>query len=104
PAGADRPSARLVSNVVGAQTDEVPNARQMSDWSYAWGQFIDHDLDLTPGGSTDSLPISVPTGDAQFDPAGAGLQTIDFFRAVTDPASGTSAANPLAHPTEITSY
>jgi peroxidase len=104
PAGGDRPSARDISNVVGAQTGDIDNNRQLSPWVYAWGQFIDHDLDLTPAGTTDSLPISVPTGDPQFDPDGTGTQAIDFFRAVTDPATGTSAANPLQHPTQVTSY
>ncbi len=75
----------------------------MSDFIYAWGQFIDHDLDLTPdGGASD--PIAVPTGDPQFDPTGTGTQTLPFTRSLTDPATGTSTSNPLNQPTVVTSF
>src|SRR5947207_12591111 len=45
-AGADRPSARLVSTTIAtdATDGETPNSRFMADWIYAWGQFIDHDI------------------------------------------------------------
>jgi hypothetical protein len=68
PAGADRPSARVISNGIHDQQGEsVVNDRMMSAMVYAWGQFIDHDLDLTVSGTTESLPIAVPTGDSSFD-------------------------------------
>src|ERR1051326_7914950 len=52
PAGANRPSARVVSNTVADQGGEDSvNDRLMAAMVYAWGQFIDHDLDLTPGGT-----------------------------------------------------
>src|SRR5205823_962645 len=52
PAGANRPSARVVSNTVSAHpADEIKNNRGMSNFVYAWGQFIDHDLDLTSAAS-----------------------------------------------------
>src|SRR5215471_19238063 len=48
PAGADRPSPRFVSNVIDDQgTLDTTNDRLMSDFVYVWGQFLDHDLDLT---------------------------------------------------------
>ena len=95
PAGADRPSARLISNMVCAQTDEESgedaprNDRLMSDWIYGWGQFIDHDLDLTGSGST-PFHIAVPTGDPFFDPTGTGTQVIKLFRSAFDPSTGTA--------------
>jgi hypothetical protein len=57
PAGANRPSARLISNTLSDQTEDVRNSRNMSDWVYAWGQFVDHDIDLTTQG-TDAFDIS----------------------------------------------
>ena len=45
PAGASRPSARVVSNALSAQTADEENARHMSDFVYVWGQFLDHDID-----------------------------------------------------------
>src|SRR4029079_5156890 len=48
PAGADRLSARAISEMVVAQTDDQElNDRGMSAFIYVWGQFLDHDLDLT---------------------------------------------------------
>src|SRR4029453_17460326 len=64
PAGADRPSPREVSNTVSDQQGEsVLNGQQLSAMAYAWGQFIDHDLDLTPTDGTEPLGIAVPKGD-----------------------------------------
>ena len=87
PAGGARPSARLISNVLNAQTGSVPNSRFMSDWVYEWGQFIDHDLDLTDSGSV-PFNISVPTGDPYFDPTSTGTQIIPLMRSNFDPSTG----------------
>src|SRR5262249_24069937 len=40
-AGQNRPSPRDISNVVAAQTDNILNNRNMSDWVWQWGQFLD---------------------------------------------------------------
>src|SRR5262249_33193423 len=48
PAGADRLSPREISNgIVAHDPEEIRSDRQMSAWIYVWGQFLDHDLDLT---------------------------------------------------------
>ncbi len=105
PAGADRPSARAVSNAVSDQTGTTSsNDRQMSAFVYAWGQFIDHDIDLTPTGTTERLPIAVPTGDPSFDPAGTGTKTISMKRSTFDLATGTSAANPRQQVNATSAY
>jgi hypothetical protein len=40
-------------------------------YSYVWGQFLDHDLDLTTGADpVEPFNILVPPGDPFFDPAG----------------------------------
>jgi hypothetical protein len=44
PSGTSRPSARLISNTVSAQSASVTNDREMSDFAYVWGQFLDHDI------------------------------------------------------------
>lgn len=83
PAGAARPSARAVSNGLSAHPAgvEIENDRDMSAFVYAWGQFIDHDLDLTNSAEPMELfSITVPTGDPSFDPAGTGTQTIPLTR------------------------
>jgi hypothetical protein len=92
PAGATRPSARLVSNTVSDQPEDIPNARNISDWVYGWGQFIDHDLDLTTTGDT-AFDIPVPAGDPFFDPTGTGAAVIYFSRSIYDANTGTAAPN-----------
>jgi hypothetical protein len=92
PAGATRPGARLISNTVSDEPEDIPNARNMSDWVYGWGQFIDHDLDLTTTGDT-AFDIPVPQGDPSFDPTSTGNAVIYFSRSIYDPNTGTAAPN-----------
>jgi len=108
--GDGRPSPRAISNAVVAQPN-VPGQAGISNFIWMWGQFIDHDLDLTPTSATSVAPfcvetanVSVPQGDPVFDPLGTGTSTIHFCRSVFDPATGTAAANPRQQVTVITSF
>src|SRR5205085_1277886 len=84
---------------------EEGNDRDMSAFVYAWGQFVDHDLDLTNSATpTESFPVAVPSGDSSFDPAGTGTQTIPLSRSQYDSATGTSAANPRQQVNSITAW
>ena len=104
PAGAGLPDARTVSNVVADQGGtEILNDRSLSAMIYAWGQFIDHDLDLTASG-TGAFNIAVPAGDPTFDPTGTGTQVISLTRSAGDPATGTGASNPRQQVNTITAY
>ena len=53
----DRPNPRSISNAVSAQNQDGDSAvnnnnhRGLSDMIWAWGQFVDHDMDLTEGSS-----------------------------------------------------
>src|SRR4051795_3463740 len=87
PVTAGLPSARAISNAVVAQAEDVDilNNRNLSAFIYAWGQFIDHDMDLTPGGTT-PFNVPVPAGDSSFDPA------------------GTSTSNPAQQVNTITAF
>ena len=88
PAGADRPSARAVSNAVSDQgSADLLNPSGLSAMAYAWGQFVDHDLDLTKSGTTETLNIAVPKGDTTFDPTGTGTATMSFKRSGYDAAT-----------------
>jgi Ca2+-binding RTX toxin-like protein len=105
PAGADRPDARAISNAVSAQAPgvDILNGEDLSDFVYVWGQFIDHDLDLTPDGTT-PFNVAVPTGDPSFDPDNTGTAVIPLNRSVKDPATGTSTSNPAQPVNSITAY
>ncbi len=106
PAGADLPNARAISNLLAGQPEDTPtNDRNMSAFIYAWGQFIDHDIDLTLSASpAESFNIQIPTGDEQFDPSGTGTQVIPLNRSNFDPNTGTSPNNPRQQVNSITSY
>ena len=90
PSGADRPNARALSNTFSASPEDgVTNDRDFSAFVYAWGQFLDHDIDLTATASPkEAFPITVPTGDTWFDPASTGVMTIPMSRSAY--ASGVS--------------
>ncbi len=89
PAGSTRPSARLISNMLCDHTTTLPNARNLSDWIYGWGQFIDHDMGLTTSGDV-AFDITVPAGDPYFDPRGTGSAQIYLNRSIYDSATGTT--------------
>ncbi len=81
PAGADRPSAREISNEVADQAELISNDRYLTDFVWLWGQFIDHDLDLSvEADPAEELEIEVPAGDVDFDPFGTGAVTITLDR------------------------
>lgn len=104
-AGEDRPSAREVSNNVVAQSTSVINDRFLTDFVWQWGQFLDHDIDLTSEADPhESLPIEVPTGDIYFDPTGTGTATISLSRSDYDPTTGTSIDNPREQINSITAF
>ena len=89
PAGDSRPSARYISNVCAAQSQARPNSRGATDFFWQWGQFLDHDIDLTPVvDPKESFPVAVPTGDPWFDPQSSGTQTIPLDRSLYNVVNG----------------
>ncbi len=83
PSGGTRPSARQVSNIVADQQALVPSVDSISDFVWQWGQFVDHDIDLTPTSDpVNPFDIEVPVGDPFFDPDSTGTQTISLNRSL----------------------
>jgi hypothetical protein len=99
PSGAERPGPRTVSNGVIAQTGSVEDAGGRSAFLWVWGQFLDHDLDLTLSDGNNDFPISIPAGDPYFDPSNSGTQTMPFSRSIYRDGS-----SPRAQVNSITSY
>ncbi|MEZ6112010.1 MAG: peroxidase family protein [Pirellulaceae bacterium] len=105
PAGADRLSAREISNIVSVQDGAEENARGLSALTWQWGQFLDHDIDLTLSADPEeSFPIGVPAGDSSFDPTGSGEQTIPLTRSNFDSTTGDSTDNPRQQVNSITAF
>ncbi|MDP5220907.1 peroxidase family protein [Ruegeria sp. 2205SS24-7] len=94
----DRPNARAISNAVATQDGVVESSFGASDLLWAWGQFIDHDLDLTEAGDAELAYISVPDGDPQFADGGV----IPFTRVEYTDGSGEDSARAYAN--ETTAY
>ena len=105
PAGEDRPSAREISNAIADQSESVTNERGLTDLLWLWGQFIDHDLDLTENADpAESFDIEVPLGDEYFDPNGTGEVTIGLNRSIYDTETGDEVGDPRQQINEITAF
>jgi hypothetical protein len=108
--GVGRPSPRTISDVIVAQTtpERVISARLLSAMAYGWGQFIDHDMDLTTAASpAEPFNIVVPNDPTDpfstaATPPGPGL--IFFNRSEHVPGTGTSTSNPRQQPNDITAF
>jgi len=96
------PDPRTISNVVVGQGD--PNTADpggLSGMMYAWGQFIDHDLDLEQAGTnTADISVTVQPGDPSL-PAGT---TIPLTRVATDPNTGAGKNTPATAINSITGW
>jgi hypothetical protein len=107
PAGSDRESARVISNAINADTADTPNVRGLSDLLYVFGQFLDHDITRTTGtsgASIETLQISIPTGDPEFDPLSTGTQTMSLKRSAFAATTGLAAGNPRQQTNSVTSF
>jgi hypothetical protein len=106
-AGDDRPSARAISNAIADQDEDLGgNERALSAFAYVWGQFLDHDIDLTepPTENREAENVSISTGDDYFDPDGSGTQEMPFTRSRYDETTGTDTDNPREQVNQITAW
>jgi len=99
-AGAGRPDPRTVSNALGAQTASTPDPNGLSGFFWAFGQLLDHDLNLTHTNPAEFVPIPIQPGDPLFGSA----SMVPFSRSETVVGTGTSAANPRQQPNAITAF
>ncbi len=103
--GAERPSPRTISNIVNDQEQSIINSKNASDFLWQWGQFLDHDIDLTDGVNPAELAnIAIPSGDALFDPDNTGNAEIPFNRSLYDVETGVDNTLPRQQLNEITGW
>ncbi len=105
--GQNYPNPRLVSNIVNAQQQgkSISNSLKASDFLWQWGQFIDHDVDLTDGANPpEHVNIPIPAGDPDFDPDSTGTAEMVFNRSIYHTDTGTGSDNPRQQFNEITGW
>ena len=101
----DLPEPRTISNVMADQPGPIPNGQGVTDMIWQWGQFLDHDISLTPAASPpEDLGLTIPRGDPIFDPFSIGPRIMRFERSMFDPDTGTAADNPREQVNVITSF
>ncbi|WP_173021502.1 peroxidase family protein [Lewinella sp. W8] len=103
PAGPERPNPRVISNAIFAQDGLLNDPVGLSDFTWVFGQFIDHDITLTeiPG---EPIPIPVPMGDPNFDPFFTGNVMIPMTRNGQRFGTGLGPGNPREYDNEITAF
>ena len=104
------PNARDISNIIAPQGNLTGNPLNASDWLWQWGQFVDHDLDLSEGTNILAIPedrrgevefnIPVAEGDILF---GANFTEIPVNRVEAIEGTGV-AGEPREVANEITAY
>jgi len=92
-----RANPRDVSNAISAQSSSVLNDRNLSDYVWAWGQFLDHDMSLSSSsdgaGVNGSAPIAI---NDPLDPFGPG--SLPFTRSnFLVPFSQRTPVNEVTH-------
>ena len=105
PGGTNRPNPRIISNTIFAQDSLINDALALSDFTWVFGQFIDHDIVSSSSDPTEDASISVDFPDPHFNPGGAfpNIQ-IFMFRSLERPGTGTSTVNPRRYTNNITSW
>jgi peroxidase len=98
-----RPNARAVSTAIFSQsaTESILDENNLSEMTWAWGQFIDHDVDITSDGA-EPHQITIPPSDPDFAFDSDGLITLS--RKAYAPGTGTSTTNPRQYNNEITTW
>lgn len=104
PAGPDRPSPRYISNMLFVQNTMAMDERGLSAFAWGFGQFVDHDITLSPERPDETILIPVPTGDPFFDPDATGTAVIPMHRSDYIEGTGTGPGNPRRFYNGITSF
>jgi len=98
--GIKNPNPRTISNLLCKSTTSIPNNDNLSDMMWIWGQFLDHEIDLTEtqssGGETVNMTTPTIAQDSNED---FPNRTIPFTR-----SSFVVNTNPREQVNNISSY
>ena len=104
PAGSDRTNPRVISNTLAQQDGLINSSLGLTNFIWAFGQFVDHDIILTPEDHELRVAIEVPTGDPFLDPDGTGTVTISMGGTAFTEGTGTDINNPAEIDNNITAW
>ena len=104
PAGSDRTNSRVISNTLAQQDGLINSSLGLTNFIWAFGQFLDHDIVLTPEDDEIRVAIEVPTGDLFLDPNSTGRVTIPMDGTAFSEATGTNTNNPAQIDNNITAW
>jgi len=93
-----RPNPRVISNTVSAQgTVSIFNNRGMSDFVWQWGQFVDHDIDLTESDlGNGSFPIPTPPLSDPFNGTPIAFDRSNFDSGTSVPGTPREQINQIS--------
>jgi hypothetical protein len=92
---------RYISNKIFSQDNFIPDIMNLSDYTWVFGQFIDHDITLIENSPFEFLDNIVVPDDDKFFPPG---QVIPMLRNAAMEGTGTGPDNPRKHLNLITSF
>ena len=104
PAGANRTNSRVISNTLAQQDGAINSSLGLTNFIWAFGQFVDHDVVLSPEDHESGVAIAVPTGDSFLDPNDTGTVTIPLDGTAFIEGTGTDINNPAQIENEITAW
>ncbi|MEO1798806.1 MAG: peroxidase family protein [Cyanobacteria bacterium J06629_2] len=104
PAGVERPNPRVISNTLASQKEIIASDRGLTNFSWAFGQFVDHDIVLTPEIEGSEVEIIVPAGDPDLDPEGTGRVTIPLDTTAFIPGTGVDVDHPAQIANQISAW
>tara|TARA_R100001163_G_scaffold65745_1_gene64436 strand:- start:3563 stop:5530 length:1968 start_codon:yes stop_codon:yes gene_type:complete len=92
------PNPRVVSNNINKSTGSRLNSSNLTDITWMWGQFIDHEIDLTPADSGEDASFTTPTVMEDPEEEFPG-RTISFTR-----SGFIAGTDPREQPNHISSF
>lgn len=105
PGGIQRGNPREISNALMNQSDAAPDVLMHSDYLWAFGQFLDHDITLVENfnpkqNPEEFFPIVVPFNDKHFPPN----TMIPMMRSKALEGTGTDISNPRRYENAISAF
>jgi len=94
------PNPREISNLLFDQESNLLDQNDLSDFNWAFGQFMCHDIDYIKYNHDEQLEISVPESDNFF----SSESTLSYFRKSFDPSTGNAQQGARQYQNHATTY